>query len=596
MAIYKPSTRPRPIEIDKFLGLNESIGETEVKLGEAVRMENFRITSNYKVQNRPGMQTLIDYGNTKAVQGLWYGSVGAKTVLVSVNNSKAYEYDFAAEANTEIGTFSVDAPTTIFWFEGKLYFLNGADYKEYNGTTFQDVDPYIPTIAIGSPPAGGGTLFEEINLLTGKKKQEFVGNGTATTYQLAETGISAATVLVTINGTSKTEGTHFTVNRTNGTVDFAAGSAPSGAPVMDADVIITWEKVVSGHADMVRKCRYAIDFGPGNDTAIFMWGNPDQKNYRRWSGTLRANYFPVNNFTKVGSDDYAITDIVPQYSRQIIFKENRTYYSYPEYIVDIEKYDYPVYDLNEAVGHIAPGQAQLVENYPVSLKGNAIWRWTNTSTEDERNAGIISERIRNSLQELDLKSAITFDHQKAKEYWLNVGSEIFIWNYGNDTFYKYSGISGQCYLEANDTVYCGKAGAIDEISESYLSDNGMAISKVLELGFTDFNVNHLRKNSRKLWLTIQPDSRTSVGVRWQTDKKALPAEKELDFAYNLLDFGSVDFGDFTFLTNRNPQPFRAKIRAKKYAYIKFLFSNNEPDETLTILSLKVMADTTSEVK
>ena len=92
MAEFTPSRPPAPIEISRFLGINESIGETEIQLGEATSQTNFRITQNYKPQKRLGHKTYINFGNALDVQGMWEGVIGAKDVLLVVNNGKIYEF------------------------------------------------------------------------------------------------------------------------------------------------------------------------------------------------------------------------------------------------------------------------------------------------------------------------------------------------------------------------------------------------------------------------------------------------------------------------------------------------------------------------
>lgn len=92
MATFNASKPPAPIEISKYLGINEAVGETEIKLGEATSQINFRITQNYKPQKRTGHKTFIDFGNVKVVQGMWHGAIGSKTVLLVVNNGKIYEF------------------------------------------------------------------------------------------------------------------------------------------------------------------------------------------------------------------------------------------------------------------------------------------------------------------------------------------------------------------------------------------------------------------------------------------------------------------------------------------------------------------------
>lgn len=486
-----------------------------------------------------------------------------------------------------IGTIT-DTKTTIFYFESKLYFLNGTEYKQYDGTTFGDVDPYIPTVAIGTPPAGGGTPFDAINLLTGKKKQEFFADGVATAYQLAELNIDAATVTCTVNGVTKVENTDFTVTRTTGIVTFGV------APGDELEVIFTWTKTESGNADLVKKNKYAMINGPGNDTAIFLWGNPDAKNRRSWSGTLKANYFPVTNYTLIGSNEFAITDIVPQYSRQIIFNQDRTHYSYAEWNTTAQAWDYPVHDLSEKVGNIAFNAVQIVKNFPLCLHQQSLWLWSSTNTEDERNADPISDRLRESLSALNLSTAITFDNQREKEYWLNIGANVYIWNYGNDTMYKYDNVSGTCFLDVDGKIYYGSQGTVERFEG--LDDNGVAITAQLITGFNDWSAMELVKNSKVVVVSFLPYSQTSLNVYYKTNKLNEFKMVNKAIEYRLLDFNDLNFDAFSFSTNRNPQAFRRKIRAKKYVYIQFMLENKEINEPCVINSLKINAETQGETK
>jgi len=595
MAMYKPSKPPDPIRIDVWKGINEAVGQTGLKLGEALRQVNYRITKDFKPAKREGHKTFIDYENTKDVQGMWEGTIGSKHILISCNNGKVYEYDFDAETNTEIGTLT-DAKTSILFFESKLLFFNGTDFNYYDGTTYGTMEsiPYVPTVFIATPPAGGGTAYEPINLLTGKKKQEFQGDGVATKYYISETSIDSALTSVVIDGATKTELTHYTVNRTTGEFDFAAGTSPFGAPSNGAMVIPEWTKVTAGHADLVKKNKYATTFGPGNDTSIFLWGNPDQKNRRSWCASLNAAYFPVTYFTNIGTNNSAITDIKTNNANyQIIFKEDRTHYSYAEYVSANGTWDYPVKDLNEKVGNEVFNGCQIVNNNPVSIQNSAWWLWSTTSVEDERNADVISDRIRISLSAIDLSTAITFDYQSEKEYWCNVGSTVYIWNYGNDTMYTFDNVIGTCFLDIDGTVYYGSQGTIERME--WLDDNGVIITAQIDTGFHSFGGLNLIKTSDVVYVGLLPDTRASVTVYFKTNKINEFKQIRKKAEYNLLDFDDIDFDDYTFSTNPNPQPFPLEFSSNDYSYIQFRLENAQIDESSTILDFLVSAEIQGEV-
>jgi len=603
---YKFRKPPSPIELSKFLGINEAVGETELEVGEALICDNFRITKDYKLQKRPGHHKFVNFGAGN-VQGIAEFQLNGKNIMLICWNGQVYEYNLSiAVDNTliseliTIGVVTIignitDVKTSMFWFEGKVYFLNGTDYKEYDGTTYQDVVPYIPTVAINAPPAGGGTLFEEVNLLTGQKSQTFIGDGSSTLYQLAETTIDADEVLASISGVPKTEGVDFTVNRTLGQVTFTV------APGNELPVIITWVKAVAGSTDLVKNNKYAIAYGVENDTNLFIWGNPNEKNRFRFSGILKANYFPVNSFVSVGTDEFAITDLEPQYQSLLVFKKNETKIVTPELNPNyanntgLNKFNYPYRDLNVAVGNLAPNQVRLIENNPLSLDGFSMWLWSSaTSVEDERNARIVSDRLKLSLQVLDLSTAVTFDNQNEKEYWLNIGGYVYIWNYGNDTFYRYSNVAATEFIEIEGQIYFAGNGFVSRFDDEYTSDRevlGDSIPCVMKTGFADFDSLEYRKIMTNEWISIKADSKTSTLVKFVTDRKNEEDSKEFLVSYNLIDFDNIDFDDFSFLTNVNPQPHRFRGKIKKFTYLQVIFMNDTNNETLTVLKLLLQAQT-----
>jgi len=116
VATFTPTKVPKPIEIDKFLGLNEAVGDTEVAPGEAVYMRNFRITSNNKLEKRSGHTTFIDEVQpTKPIRGMWYGRFGTDMVLIYACNGNVKKKVMPSGATTTLGTMT-DADTTMFYF------------------------------------------------------------------------------------------------------------------------------------------------------------------------------------------------------------------------------------------------------------------------------------------------------------------------------------------------------------------------------------------------------------------------------------------------------------------------------------------------
>jgi len=596
MARYIASKPPKPININQFMGINEAVGQTGLELGEALRQVNYKITKDFKLQKREGHKTFINFGNTKDVQGTWEGTIGGQHSFIAINNGKVYKYNLAINTDKiaiidlitegtvfEIGTIT-DAKTSIFYFESKLYFMNGTDYKQYDGTTFQNVVPHVPLIAEATPPSGGGTDAEPINLLTGEKKQEFIANGTDTSYFIREQSITSFGSITVDGVVTVPTSTDLTLGKFTFTPALVSGKV----------VLAVWTKVDATHANLVKKNRFAMKFGVGNDTSVFIWGHPDFKNTRRWCGTLNAGYFPVFNLTNVGTNDSAITDIKTNNANyQIIFKEGESHFSYAEYISATGTWDYPVKSLNPVVGNTVYNGAQIVNNNPITIHGKSWWQWLTTSVKDERNTEVISERLRNSLSEIDLSTAVTFDYQNEKEYWCNVGDIVYVWNYGNNTMYTFNNISGTCYLDIDGVVYYGSQGTVERMKG--LDDNGVAIVAQLDTGFNTFGAMQLIKTSDMIYVGLLPASQTSITIYFKTNKinefKRLTKKPQ----YRLLDFSNINFNLFSFKTNRNPQTFALPINSRDYTTIQFRLENAELNETCVLLDFLVNAETQGEI-
>ena len=211
---------PTTVQLDNFYGVRENqSGDLTLKEGELAKCTNCRITDNFKIQKRDGYEEIFATGNGGQIQGMYYGKVNGTKVFLFARDGNVFQGDLTTGGTTFLGLVA-DRRTFFFDFADKIYLQNGEDYKVWYGTgLFTDVSEsaYIPLVYINTPPAGGGTAFDEINLLTPKKHQQFDGDGVASTYQLAETNIDSIDQ-VYVDGVLKTVTTDYTVNLTNGTV------------------------------------------------------------------------------------------------------------------------------------------------------------------------------------------------------------------------------------------------------------------------------------------------------------------------------------------------------------------------------------------
>ena len=252
----------------------------------------------YEYVNNPALSEYYLYGYFEGTDGLTYKYVEDKTkipedVIQSEDLSHYGEkdIDFGDELEPHNAPASIlpsfitniaktvlkasgmkPAKSYFFVYNNILYIKDGINYLQYDGTTLKDVETYIPTTSISRNPAGGGTIYQDVNMLSNYRKNTFVADGTSTEYHLDSPSIDGI-YEVKVNGTTKTYQTDYDFDTTTGVVTFT--TAPE-APLTDGqdNVEITYRKVVNGYADRILKCTLLCVF----DNRVFFSGNQDYPN------------------------------------------------------------------------------------------------------------------------------------------------------------------------------------------------------------------------------------------------------------------------------------------------------------------------------
>lgn len=571
-------------------------------------MENFYITNDYKLRKMYGYNSVYDFEHP--IKGMYTTNLGGTEYLLVACNKKLYyftrtqlESNLLAKTPTLIGAIP-DNDVSFFTFDKKVYILCGK-YMSWDGTTLQEVEGYTPLVFINSKPAGGGVVYDEINMLSPKKHQTFNGDGTSTAFHIAQQGVTSIDKVI-VDGTEKTITTDYTVDLVNGVVNFV-GSAPQQA--MD-NVDIYWSKT-DGDRGIIEGMKFGTVFGGDLDTRVFLYGNPTYQNRTYYSGLCdgvpSVEYFPATAQVDVGPSNFALTDLTRQYDR-LIATTNRpeAYYmtiSTESLSVTLEDASTTTrlvpsvgtFPLNEIHGNVAPGQGQLINNYPVTLDRNAIIQWKASNVRDEKNMEDISQKIRLDLINRDLQYFKTLDHQSENQLWVYHDELIYIYNYFNKTFSRIRVEDDMNYLvDLGNRIYSGTAlGKIMQWGEEYPNYNGETINAHWEMNFEDFSTAYLRKTMNRLWVLMQPQVWSSADIGYITNRAESKTKKHIEYKLLLMD--DVDFSNFSFSISRNTQPFRLKLKAKKFTNMKITIDNNE-DTDCTILQLALKVESFGESK
>ena len=522
------------------------------------------------------------------VRGLWSGFVDGQEVLCAACNG--YLWQLARDADgawskTACGAVDTEEDVFMFGFEGKLYLLNGSEYKVWDGAALTDVSGYRPMVAVSVPPAGGGTALEQVNKLTGARRARFSPDGTSTVFKLPDMGLKSIDyvkhVLIDM------EVINYDTDLVNGTVTISP-ALPEGTNSIE----VGWT-VYGDTAEEILAMRYAELYNGSQDTRVFIYGDGTNRAFYSgidFDGAPRADYFPDLNVAHVGDENTPITAMIRHYDRLLCFKLDSAWsigYSQLTLADGTVTAGFYVSPVNRSVGNCAPGQAVLVENRPRTLDGRSVVEWKSTSSSgningDERNAERISQRVEETIRSFDLSSAKTFYDKYAHEYYV-IGTDgtALVHGIDADAWYVYTNFDACCLINYMDELYYGTAdGYLRHFSTDYFSDVGESIDAYWESGSMPFAADFQRKYSAMLWVGIRPDDNGYLEVTAKTDRKT-------DFA--VYDVETAD-------ASQVPEMNRIKLKAKKFTYYNLILANNTPDTTATVVSVDIRVRGTGYVR
>ena len=591
MADIRTGEAASVFRLSRWLGLNESPdGDTGLKPGEAAVLRNFRITREGHLQIRPGYGEKCTLADGCPVRGMWSGYVKGGFHVLAACAGKVWDIDTAGWTAVSVGDID-DGAAHFFGFDEKVYILTGSQYYRWDGAqALSAVEGYVPVVVTACPPEGGGTALERVNLLTGKRRVRFSPDGKATVFTLPETGIDE---VISVEGTDG----GYTLDATAGTITLKT------APAEGVNTLTVTYRKGNGNRERLTGMRFSERYNGAADTRVFLYG--DGSNRAVYSdldenGRPNAEYFPEHNEMAVDSANTPIAAMIRHYDRLMVFKTDGAFsvdykaVTLPDGVVTAGFYTVPV---NREIGCQVMGQARLVENSPRTLYNGAVYEWnlSGAGSRDERNARRISDRVESTLSRFQSGACMVFDDEPTQEYYVVCGDEALIHHYGTDTWYYYNDFPALCMERVEGRLYFGTPdGRVMQFSHQYRADDGRKVDAYWESGAMDFGADWRRKDSADIWISMEPESQSRVTVTAQSDRRSDHAHKVA--AHNLATLNHVDFGHWSFRTNRKPQVQRIRLKVRKFTFYKLIFSSMSAAAAATILGVDIGVRHTGDVK
>ena len=601
--------------VDKFLGINESgDGDTELKLGEASKMENFTITDAYNLILRPGVRRL-DFNTERSpapILAAWAGFMNTEDFLVICDFHGGQDRLFVYRkteleahelVHSQTGALGLqtaeNAMVNIFTFNGFLYVMSAKKTVVYESGEFVEKKPYIPLVIAGADPAGGGTTLENINLLTGYRRMNFSADGTATAYVLPAEAVGVVTVTVD-NVEQANAGTFNSETHT-----FHFTSAPMKG-VGNVEITYSTDPETAEAARMqILSCRLHEEYNGSTDTRLFVAGNGTNMCYYTGvtqDGEATAMYFPAMNEVAVDMSGSAITGLMRHYSKLLVFKNDGTHsISYePVTLTDGNTIaGFFLRPMNKEFGNEILGQVQTVNNYPRTITKDGLYEWRITSSyyKAERYAKRISDMVENSFRRADVQKIVTCDDDFKKNYYVFLNDAD-----GTVLVNRYELNKGDCWciyksrmfrnirfamIHGGTMVFCNETEAF-RLEEDYVYDDAEVpggeatqIAAVWESGFLSFGADFRRKYSSEIYVSVQPSAGSRIVVTAETDKREDYMEKVME--NSTFQWNNANFNDWTFNTSDRPIINRVRLKVKKFVYYKLIFRIDKPGTQGTIL-------------
>lgn len=275
--------------------------------------DSLNVWKDYKetesIRTRPDLELHTTFKDT--VYGVFfYGGkiiVHSGKTLYKLNNGTT---EILYEGLNEIVSNS-------FVYNNIFYFKDGLHYLQYDGTDIKKVEGYIPTTTIARKPLGGGTKYEDVNMMSDYRKNSFLADGASFSFFLDAINIDNDYVPeVTVNDEIVST-SEYTVDYAEGKIVFKNTAPDSPRTDGQDNVVIKFKKAVPQYRKAIEKCTLLQAF----DNRVFFSGNPEYPNMV-WHCSLNdPSYCSDLDYYNEGMDNAAVRGLVAGNNALWVFRE-----------------------------------------------------------------------------------------------------------------------------------------------------------------------------------------------------------------------------------------------------------------------------------
>lgn len=596
-----PSTQKSTFTIEKFDGIDLSSSPTQISECRSPNAPNMIKDLLGKPVKRTGFEKVCNYG----------ARINGRYEILEhevIHAGTKYYLDGRVAF-----TGAKDAISTGQVIGDKLYIFDGEEPVICDGEDIYplDDDAYVPTAFISKNPSGGGTAYEDINMLSPKWIDSFTvtsAEATATEFQLSFDKLSKGKVKVEVLDSEgvwqeKTEDTDFTVNRETGTVTFV--TAPGESPVAGEDSVkITASRYFEGYYERVANCNLTIAYNQnGTRNRLFIAGNPDYPARDYWSQVDKPEYFPDLNYSVLGEGDTKIigysvlegqlaTHITPSYDgRSILLRALN--------VDEDSRATFPVTTVMQGEEAIASRSFVFMESEPLFITRKGVFAITPADIDGRKYTQNRSYYI-NKVLTASTGLANAYCTQFRNYYVISLDQKLFLLDTAQKGYqknepmsnfqyecYEWEGIDGRVVWENNGVLYFGDTkGNVcrfiedTESPSSYVDfnpddeENPKAITAYWTI--PDFSGKEFWRNKtiRTVAISCAQFPQNKIVLKKQVNG-VWEDLKEWSPEISYFNWNAIDWSNFTWSGNSSYRTITAKIKIKKFDKCGFRIECND---------------------
>lgn len=609
------------------------------------------------LQKRVGWRILHNFDDR--INGLHYVHLnGMQGPVIIVHHGKSLSaFDFNNYTTTPISSDMWDGPSASIIHGGKLYLLDGLHFYQLTYSSGYTLSKVYESAKTPTTGRGGHyeatvekdennqeitvytwvpcTLYEEPNILSSHQINLMAGDGVNTDFWLTELNTTIDKVEIysgspaawaTTTAYTKTE------DATNGRTKIAFTSAPAAHPEgagLDNIRVTFTSTEHPANTSLIDNCTIVTQYGYFNNNRFFVSGNPNYKN-RDWACDVEdPTYWPINQWTDIGSDHTAIMGYLHYGDVLAIAKQDDNQdseiYIRQAVVQSDNSVIFPVQQGVKGVGAVSKFGFATLRDDAMFLAKEGVFAVSGTDASQQRTIQNRSYFVDNKLRAetnkesavavawgnlfllsfpgsghcyvADARSQVGMNESFVYEwfYWDNIPARVFLEFDGNLFFGAPSG--ELCRFNSDFTsskrFYDGLVlsdNRSDPALESASWTGGEGIPARWTTPMDNLGIANRYKTLMKRGCSYVFKSVSGGNYRvYATTEKGerITISDTTRNLRTLFDFGNIDFGNIQFDSLRTPPAYAMNKKIKKFIFLQLIFENDEPGEDFGVSSVQL---------